>query len=125
MFIPDSSGQKIASVQLLADAGNSQLGDYRICQRAAAHALGLCSPYWLNEDATVFINDFISIYTQALSLPSGQETSAVSYNGVQVSCYRNNGTFGIILTYPAPVDNNALFSNSVVTALMLSAINQE
>ncbi len=123
VFIPDDSGARITSVQLLADAA-SVGKDFATFQKVACHVLGLCSPCWVNEDATAFADSFMTIYTQALSFTSNLETDPIDYNGIRISCYHYNTTFGVILEYPVPVNNSVLMNNSVVTALMLSSVSE-
>ena len=89
VFQPDSSGQKVARVQLVADVSVLE-SDTRNGTAAMYHVFGLCSPCWtMDTGLKDIVQDFAEIYAEALVSPANKHTREISFNGVKISCYRN------------------------------------
>ena len=124
VFQPDSSGKKVATVQLVASA--TTLGtDTRNATVALYHMYGLCSPFWtMDSSLNDFAQDFIDIYAEALVATGKKQTRTISVEGVKIYCYRNGDTLGIVLDYPKPVDEDMIWGNTVAYAMLYSLMNQ-
>ena len=117
VFIPDANG-KITMVHLLSTMTKAQGSG--VARNAFYHVEGLCSPYWSLTSNSEAGASFARIYGQALAFTSSRETEQIDFNGVKISCYRNGESFGIILEYPDPVDEEAIFNKPYALVILAS-----
>ena len=117
LFIPDSSGDKVQSVRLLADITTLSM-EYEDYLTVLYHVEGLASPFWDFPNLGSFGKDFGNILLEAYFSTGTYETQKLDMTGVSVCCFHNGNTLGINLDFPKAVSQDDVLANPYVQIII-------